>query len=33
VDESGAIAPAPRGIVLAPIEDMIGWADDVRLPA
>jgi hypothetical protein len=32
-DESGAIAPAPRGIVLAPIEDMIGWADDVRLPA
>jgi hypothetical protein len=33
MDEPGATAPAPRGIVLAPIEDMIGWADDLRLPA
>jgi len=33
MDEPGATAPAPRGIVLAPIEDTIGWASDVRLPA
>jgi hypothetical protein len=33
MDEPGATAPAPRGIVLAPIEDVIGWADDLRLSA
>jgi Transmembrane secretion effector len=33
MDEPGATAPAPRGIVLRPIDDTFGWADDVRLPA
>jgi Transmembrane secretion effector len=33
MDEPGATAPAPRGIVLAPIQDVIGWADDLRLSA
>jgi len=33
MDEPGATAPIPSGIVLAPIEDTIGWANDLRLPA
>jgi DHA3 family tetracycline resistance protein-like MFS transporter len=33
MDEPGATAPAPRGIVLAPIEDTLGWVNDLRLPA
>ncbi len=33
MDEPDATAPAPRGIVLRPIEDTIGWAQDHRLPA
>jgi MFS family permease len=31
--DPASATPAPRGIVLRPIEDTIGWADDVRLPA
>jgi hypothetical protein len=31
--DTAAAARAPVGIVLRPIEDTIGWADDVRLPA
>jgi hypothetical protein len=31
--DSASAARAPVGIVLRPIEDTIGWADDVRLPA
>jgi MFS family permease len=33
MDEPGATAPMPAGIVLRPIEDTIGWASDLRLPA
>jgi hypothetical protein len=33
MDEPGGVAPAPRGIVLRPIEDTPGWANDIRLPA
>jgi hypothetical protein len=33
MDEPGATAPMPSGIVLAPIEDTIGWANDLRLSA
>jgi hypothetical protein len=33
MDEPGATAPMPSGIVLQPIEDTIGWANDLRLPA
>ncbi len=31
--ESASAPPAPVGIVLRPIEDTIGWAEDIRLPA
>jgi DHA3 family tetracycline resistance protein-like MFS transporter len=33
MDEAGAEAPMPRDIVLRPIEDTIGWANDLRIPA
>jgi Transmembrane secretion effector len=33
MEELDAPAPESRGIVLRPIEDTIGWAGDVRLPA
>jgi transmembrane secretion effector len=33
MDEPAATAPMPAGIVLRPIEDTIGWASDLRLPA
>jgi DHA3 family tetracycline resistance protein-like MFS transporter len=33
MDEPDAVAPAPSGIVLRPIEDTIGWASDRRVPA
>jgi Transmembrane secretion effector len=33
MDEPGATAPMPRGIVLRPIEDTIGWASDLRVSA
>jgi hypothetical protein len=33
MDDPGATAPMPRGIVLSPIEDTIGWAGDARVPA
>ena len=33
MDEPGASAPMPSGIVLRPIEDTIGWANDLRVSA
>jgi Na+/melibiose symporter-like transporter len=33
MDEPGAVAPAPTGIVLRPIEDTLGAVNDLRLPA
>jgi DHA3 family tetracycline resistance protein-like MFS transporter len=33
MDEPGAAAPAPRDIVLRPVEDTVGWANDLRLSA
>jgi hypothetical protein len=33
MDEPGAVTPPPRGIVLRPIEDTVGWSNELRLPA
>jgi hypothetical protein len=33
MDQPGASAPMPTGIVLRPIEDTLGWPNDLRLPA
>jgi len=33
MDQAGAEAPMPSAIVLRPIEDTIGWANDLRISA